>query len=1349
MSDAVSTPDPTPEQQRQLGRIIGFCLKNRLVVFLLTIFIIGMGILVAPFDWEIEGVIRYPIPVDAIPDIGENQQIVFVDWPGRSPQDIDDQITYPLTVSLLGVPRVRTIRSVSMFGFASVYVIFEEGADFYWSRARILEKLASLPADTLPEGVQPMLGPDATPLGQIFWYTLEGRDAEGNPAGGWDLEELRTIQDWYVRYWLLSAEDVAEVASVGGYVREYQIDVDPDAMRAHRVTLDDVSRAVRSSNLDVGARSIEINNVEYLIRGVGFVQNLSDIADSVVAVNDNVPILVSHVAEVTMGPAARRGALDKGGSQAVGGVAVARYGSNPLAVIRNVKERIEETRESMPSKVLLDLEEVTRSEATRYAEDHGFNAFVSDEPNHSAWVTHLRALPREDWPAWANISTVTVVPFYDRTGLIYETLGTLKSALIQQVLICSIVVILMVMHLRSSILISGMLPLSILLTFIGMKLVGVDANIVALSGIAIAIGTVVDVGIVIAENLLRHLKEAPPEESRINVLHRAAAEHSGAVVTASMTTIVGFLPVFTMVGAEGKLFRPLAWTNTMASVASIIIALTVLPAAAYLLFCTQVERGRLRTYVLHALLVAAGVTAGFLLNWWAGTALVLFGAFYLVRDMLPEKVARGAPWVSNLLAVGFVSVLLSWYWHPLGVELGLTRNVIFVVGVVLLLLSIAWTFMHFYPRILGACLNHKILFLSLPGLITFLGAMIWLGPQSIFGDISADYRTEMPDEQRAELPLLERFKYELAQVRDEEWVDRPGRGVAYEDFRTRVLWTIARGWDGLGKEFMPPLDEGSYLYMPTTMVHASLGEVLDVMAKQDKAFQAIPEVETAVGKLGRAETPLDPAPVSMIETVIIYKPEYVTDRDGRRLTFQYDRTANEFVRDEDGELIPDPHGRPYRQWRDHIRTPDDIWDEIVKAGEITGTTSAPRLQPISARIVMLQTGMRAPMGIKVTGPSLEAIEGFALRLEGLLKEVPSVEPATVVADRIVGKPYLEIVPDRGALKRYGVTIQDFQDVVEIAVGGRHLTRTVEGRERFPIRVRYPRELRGSIESLERILISGAGDTQIPLAELAEIRYVRGPQMIRSEDTFLTAYIPFDMRPGYAEVDVVEEARRYLLEKEESGQLVRPRGVSYEFSGTYESQVRAMQTLRMILPAALFIIFLIIYLEFRKTIMSLLVFSGIIVAWAGGFIMLWLYDQPWFLDFTVFDVSMRTLFQVGTINLSVAVWVGFLALFSIATDDGVVMGTYLEQVFRDHVPRTREEVRQNVILAGSRRVRACLMTTLTTTLALLPVMTSIGRGSDIMVPMAIPTFGGMTIAIITMLVVPVLYCAIEEAKLRTQ
>ncbi len=1250
----MTTPPTNLERYSPLDRLIRFCLENSLIVALFIIMVVGWGLMVAPFDWDLGGLPRSPVPVDAIPDIGENQQIVFTEWMGRSPQDVEDQISYPLTVSLLGIPGVKTVRSFSMFGFSTVYIIFDEDVEFYWSRSRVLEKLASLPSGTLPEGVSPTLGPDATALGQVFWYTLEGRDEEGNPTGGWDLDELRSTQDWHVRYALMSAGGVSEVASVGGFVKEYQVDVDPDAMRVYGVSLQEVFRAVKMSNVDVGARTIEINRVEYVIRGLGFVKSLEDLENAVIKVRDNVPVYVGDVARVVHGPALRRGALDKEGAEAVGGVVVVRYGDNPLAAINNVKDKIAEIAPGMPSKVLPD----------------------------------------------GRVSRVTVVPFYDRSGLIQETLGTLNTALVEEILVTVIVVLVLVMHLGSSLLIAGLLPLAVLMCFIAMRSFGVDANIVALSGIAIAIGTMVDMGVVMSENILRHMSKAGPDENRLEVIFRASREVGGAVLTAVATTVVGFLPVFTMEAAEGKLFKPLAYTKSFALIASVIVALAVIPA---------------------------------------------FARFFIRRrkQAKEESKARRIIRVSaTAVVVLFVGVVLTRHWMPLGPEKGFARNFIFaglLIGGLLLFIQL---FIKAYPAMLRWCLDHKALALLAPLLVVLFGGMTWLGFDAFFGWLPG--------------PLL----------------------------RTAPISRMAHSFPGLGKEFMPPLDEGSYLWMPTTMPHASIGEVMDVLSKQDMAISAIPEVEMAVGKLGRVESPLDPAPVSMIETVINYHPQFVQDESGEPLRFSWDGDENDyfrnqagdpvpapdgepylvrgtFVRDEAGQLIPDDDGRPFRLWRPEldpdlndgrrawagIEEPDKIWDEIVKAAQIPGTTSAPRLQPIAARIVMLQSGMRAPMGMKVKGPDLESIDRVGLQLEKLLKEVPMIEPAAVFADRIVGKPYLEIDIDRRAIARYGIMLQDVQDVIEIAVGGKRISVTVEGRERYPIRVRYLRELRDSIESLGDILVPSPGGAQIPLSQMSTIEYVRGPQAIKSEDTFLLGYVLFDKKPGFAEVEVVEQARDYLSRKLDSGELVLPAGVSYSFTGSYENQVRASKKLMVVLPLALFIIFIIIYLQFRSVSTTLLVFSGILVAWGGGFVMIWCYAQPWFLDVEIFGTSMRHLFQVHPINLSVAIWVGFLALFGIASDDGVIMATYLEQIFGRRKPSTKQEIREATIVAGTRRVRPCLMTTATTILALIPVLTSTGRGSDIMVPMAIPSVGGMAFAVITMFVVPLLYCQVKEWRVR--
>ena len=1245
-----------------INSLIRFCLENKLVVLLFAIVIVIWGIAVAPFDWESEVLPRDPVPVDAIPDIGENQQIVFTKWMGRSPQDIEDQITYPLTTALLGLPEVKTIRSYSMFGFSSIYIIFKEDVEFYWTRSRIIEKLNSLPSGTLPQGVSPQLGPDATALGQVFWYTLEGMSPEGTPTGGWDPQELRSTQDWYVRYALQGVDGVAEVASIGGYVKEYQIDVDPDALRTYGIALHQVFDAVRGSNLDVGARTIEINAVEYVIRGLGFIKSLDDLRQTVITQRDNVPITLDQIAEIEFGPALRRGALDKAGTEAVGGVVVTRYGENPLAVIKRVKAKIAEISSGLPKKTLED----------------------------------------------GTVSQVEIVPFYDRSGLIYETLGTLEDAVRQQILVTIIVVVLMVLHLRSASLISGVLPLAVLFAFIGMKLFGVDANVVALSGIAIAIGTIVDMGVVLIENILKHLDDAPPEENRLEVVYRACTEVAGAVVTAVLTTIISFLPVFTMEAAEGKLFRPLAYTKTFALIGSIVVALTIIPPLAHW-FIAGRYKSQLSKFGLWIGIAVSGIIGAMMISWfpwWLGVFMVLVAVYHLSSSKIPDKVQRGVLFTFNFLVAVLVALWLAADWKPLGPEQHV-HNILFVFFTVGGLLAFFFFFIRFYARILTFLLRFKTAFLGFSALIVIFGFTIWIG----FGNVFA-------------------------------WLPQSIQ-------HSKPYTNMAHAVPGLGKEFMPDLDEGSYLLMPTTMPHASIGEVMDVLRKQDMAINAIPEVESAVGKLGRVESPLDPAPISMIETIINYKSEYITDADGHILTFAFDKSESEFERDQNDALIPDEKGRPFRQWRDEIKSPDDIWDEIIKAASIPGTTSAPKLQPIAARIVMLQSGMRAPMGLKVYGPDLETLEKVALDIEGFLKQVPSVKAEAVLADRIVGKPYLEIDINREAIARYGMKIQMVQDVIEVAIGGKPITMTVEGRERYPVRVRYMRELRDNIESIESILVSAPDGTQIPLREIATIRYVRGPQVIKSEDTFLVGYVIFDKRDGYAEVEVVEQAQDFLQKKITSGELNIPSGVSLKFTGSYENQVRAEKKLRIVLPIALFAIWLILYFQFKRISTTLMVFSGILFAWSGGFIMIWLYGQPWFMDFDLFGHNLRALFQMGTINLSVAVWVGFLALFGIATDDGVIICTYLQQVFSKKNPKTLEEIRAATVEAGARRVRPAMMTSATTILALLPVLTSVGRGSDIMVPMAIPSFGGMMLAIITVFVVPVLYCGLAEIKIHFQ
>ncbi len=1230
-----------------LNKSIKFLIENKLVAVLMLVLFIGWGTVNAPFNWDTGFLPSDPVAVDAIPDIGENQQIVFTKWDGRSPQDIEDQITYPLTSSLLGIPGVKTIRSSSMFGFSSIYIIFEEDIEFYWSRSRILEKLNSLPSGLLPEDVSPTLGPDATGLGQIFWYTLEGRDENGNVTGGWDLQELRSIQDYYVKYALSSASGVSEVASIGGYVQEYQVDVNPELMRQYNIGLHQVVKAVKESNKDIGAQTLEINQAEYLVRGLGYVKSISDIENAVVSSEDYTALRIKDIGKVSLGPATRRGILDKEGAEVVGAVVVARYGANPMEVINNVKEKIVELSAGLPTKVLPD----------------------------------------------GRTSQVTIVPFYDRTELIQETLGTLNEALTLEILITILVIIVMVFNLRASILISGLLPIAVLMVFIAMKIFNVDANIVALSGIAIAIGTMVDVGVILSENILRHLDENEGKSPINTVVYNATAEVSGAILTAVLTTIISFIPVFTMIGAEGKLFRPLAFTKTFALTASLLVALFLIPPFAAYLFKKK-SISKIKNYAINSMLILLGIIA-IVYGYWLGLILITFGVIALLKlnAQLSEKRAKLANIIVSVLVIVF---LLATYWRPLGVDKTIFWNLLFVSLICFGLLGVFILFRKYYTRILQWALAHKMLFLSIPTLIVLLGFMIL---------------------------------------------------------------------KNTGKEFMPSLNEGSFLLMPTSMPHAGGEENKRVLQQLDMAVASIPEIKMVVGKAGRTESALDPAPLSMYENMIQYKPEYMLNSDGEQQRYKvnddglFELKDGRFIANpnnsqnvtmgaiERSQLIEDKNGEFYRNWRPEINSPNDIWKEIVRVTKLPGVTSAPKLQPIETRLVMLQTGMRAPMGIKVKGQDLKQIEAFGVQLERILKQVEGVKVEAVFADRIVGKPYLLIDIDREKIARYGISIQDVQDVLKVAVGGVVLTQTVEGRERYGIRVRYPRELRGNPTDLQQIYVPVEKGSPVPLSELASIRYEQGPQVIKSEDTFLIGYVLFDKLDGFAEVNVVENAQALIKEKIDSGELVVPKGINYQFTGTYENQLRAEETLSVVVPLALAIIFLILYFQFRSVATSFMVFTGIAVAFAGGFIMIWLYGQDWFLNFNFFGENLRDLFQMHPINLSVAVWVGFIALFGIATDDGVVMATYLTQTFDRNKPTNKNDIRASIVEAGEKRIRPCLMTTATTILALLPVLTSTGRGSDIMIPMAIPSFGGMLIALITLFVVPVLYSWKEELQLK--
>lgn len=1151
-----------------VAAVIRWCLENRFLVLLLSAAAVVAGYYCLTNT-----------PVDAIPDIGEKQVIVFADWPGRSPEDVENQVTYPLTVSLQGTPGVKSIRSMSGFGFSMVFVIFRDDADYYWARSRVLERMNGA-ATKLPAEVTPVLGPDATALGQVFWYTLE--------ADGADLAQLRSLQDWYVRYQLQSVEGVSEVASVGGFVKQYQVDVEPDKLRAHRVLLPEVYEAVRRSNIDVGAKTVENNGFEFFVRGVGFVKSVEDIENVVIRQEGGTPIFVKNVARVTLGPEFRRGALDNAGREAVGGVVVMRYGENPLKVIERVKAKLAEI-----------------------------------EPGLRITLSDGRRVP------------VTVTPFYDRTVIVNETIATLHEALTEEALAVAAVVLIFLLHVRSSLTILPTLPLSVALSFVVMYALGVDSNIMSLAGIAIAIGDVSDMGILMTENIYRRLA-AEPHRPRREVVYEAAVEVGRPMVTAVSNTILSFVPVFALMGAEGKMFRPLAYTKTFAIAASIVLALTLVPVlCSYLLTESRWSRRR-------SLLVGLAV----------GVASVLVTYAVLNRTFGPGRGWSGWP---TAIGVGLMTAALV---YRMGRE-RMTKLEDNVVGRAITAV---------FRPLLRWVVNHKVAFLVIPAGLVLLGMTVWLGFHRVAYPVRAGLQAVGLD---------------------------PAGSAGWERMR--------KTFPGIGREFMPPLDEGSLLYMPSLLPSASLTQAQEAIARQNAAMREVPEVASVVGKIGRAESALDPAPISMIETIILLKPEAQWRR------------------------VDDGRGGKRRI------TKKEVLAELQARTIIPGVLPT-WLQPIQTRIVMLQSGFRAMMGVKVFGSDPKEIERVCLQIEQVLKKVPGA--TDVVADRIVGKPYVRYEIDRVAIARHGVNVRDVQDVLEIAIGGENLTTSVEGRERYPIRVRYPRERRERFDDLERVLVPTTHGGHVPIRQVARIEYVVGPQELKSEGGLLVGYVTMNTRDR-DEVSVVEDAERLLQEEKrksdelvgagrhEEATLVMPPGYYWKWAGQFENQQRAMERLSILVPLVLLVMFVMLYLGLGKWWLALVVFFGIMVSASGGFAMLLWYGS----------------------NLSVAVWVGFIALFGVADDASVVILSFLEDRYKETPPADAAALRELVVEGTLTRIRPLLMSTATTVVGLMPLFLTYGRGSDVMQPMAIPSVGGMAVQLITFLTAPCLYCLVMEWKAR--
>jgi len=1218
--------------------LVRFCIRNPLITLTVTAILVVWGW----FAWTNK-------TVDAIPDISENQTVVVTEWPGRSPQDVEDQITYPLASKLAGVAGVKEVRGLSGFGFSQIYVVlqdknrlFQSGVvqDFYDGRTRVLEKLASVQKE-LPPGVVPELGPDATALGQIFMYTVEGP---------YDLATLRSVQDWIVRYDLQTVPGVAEVSSVGGMVREYQVDVDPNLLRHYGVGVMDVVRAIRGANIDVGAKTIEAAGMEYVVRGLGFIKNVRDVEEVIVGVASPTgfvpaagmgmgpsmgtsmqmagdaaprgmgipdaeqpvdadlahrPIRVRDLADVKIGPAFKRGTLADERTELAGGIVVMRFGENPRDVISAVRERV---------------------------------IFLNDPANG--------AMPEG----------VKIVPFYDRTQLINDTVETLETALIDELWITVLVVVVFLLHLRSSLIIASTLPIAVLMSFIAMDALGVDSNIMSLTGIAIAIGTMVDMGIVMTETIYTAIVENQGRRRIVDVVEEAALEVAPALATAIATTIITFLPILFLTDMEGKLFRPLAWTKTFALAGAAITGVLLVPVLCRLFLRDPSEsveetrekwRARVATWAPVALaLPFAWIAAR--ANWLglqAWLAALLAGAFawWVIRRMTRERLT---PIDDNPVS--------RW----------VSRN---------------------YERSLRWILAHKLTFLSIPTAIFLFAMLVTLGGSVFVWPLRAVF----------------------------------GDGV---DRARPVAW-VEETFPGLGQEFMPALDEGSLLYMPSLLPQAGLTETLDVTKRQNAAMLTVPEVARVVGKMGRAESALDPAPVGMLETIVQLKPK--------------------------------------SEWREGM-TKLDIRQELIGVVHTPGATEGAGawLQPIETRVIMLNSDIRAPLAIRLLGSPQDAngrpldtkaavakLEEVAGNIRDVIQSVPGVAGPNV--ENIGAKPYIEFDIHRDRVGHYGLTLGDVQQTIVTAIGGMEITRTLEGRERYPIRVAYSRELRDSVQAIRSILVRGAGGMQIPISEVATIREVKGPAAVKTQDGLMRLHVTF-AASGRDEGATMEAALARIQEWRK-GHMAKghpdpiPQGVSVLPAGRYESQIRARNRFAILVPICLFAILFLLYLTFKSWPTVLNVYAAAPIVIAGGLILIWAYPKLWDLAHVVGLVDRPS---AGPIYITVAVVVGFIALLGIATDDGVVMATYLDQSFgRKHIRKGIPEIRERVVEAGLRRARPCLMTTMTTIIALAPILMSTGTGSDVAQPMAIPAVGGMIVELLALFIVPCVYSWVKETKWR--
>ncbi|MFT4278969.1 MAG: CusA/CzcA family heavy metal efflux RND transporter [Rhodopseudomonas sp.] len=1035
-----------------IGRIIAWSARNLLLVLFGTGFAAAAGLYAL-----------LHLPLDAIPDLSDTQVVVYTEYPGQAPQVIEDQVTYPLTTAMLTVPKSKVVRGFSFFGVSFVYVIFEDGTDIYWARSRVLEFLNGA-ASRLPAGVAPTIGPDATGVGWVYQYAVMSKQL--------NLADTRSIQDWNLRFALAKAEGVAEVASIGGFVKQYNVVLDPQRMRDRGITMARMREAIRASNADVGGRTVELSEFEYVIRGKGYIKDINDLGNIVLKASGGTPVLLKDVARVELGPDERRGIAELNGEgEVASGIVLQRFGVNALDVIEHVKKRFQEIASSLPK-------------------------------------------------------SVEIVPVYDRSTLIYSAIDTLKHTLLEESLVVAAVCIIFLLHVRSALAAILMLPVGVLMAFAAMKLLGLGSNIMSLGGIAIAIGAMVDAAIVMIENAHKHLERAEPGKSRVAILIEAASEVGPALFFSLLIITVSFLPIFTLESQEGRLFGPLAFTKTFAMAAAALLSVTLVPALMVIFV-----RGRI----------------------------------------VPEH--------RNI-----INRALIWIYRP----------------------------------VIRGVLRAKTLVIVLA--LVVLGVSIWPARQ-------------------------------------------------------------------LGTEFMPALDEGTLLYMPTTLPGLSITKAAELLQMQDRIIRGFPEVASVYGKAGRASTATDPAPTEMFETVINLKPK--------------------------------------EQWRDGLTT-DKLIAEMDKALQFPGVSNAWTM-PIKARIDMLSTGIRTPVGVKVMGTDLAEIDRLAKQVEQVLKTVPGTSSA--YAERTIGGYYLEIVPDRSALARYGLAIQDVQDTIATALGGQTVTTTVEGRQRFTVNMRYPRELRDDPQGIARdVLVPLPAGGAVPLGEVATVQPARGPTAIRTENGQLATYIYVDIRD--------RDLGGYVADAKQAVQagVSFPPGTYVTWSGHYEYLERATARLKIVVPVTLAIIFLLLYLNFRSLTETLIVMLSLPFALVGG---LWLM---WGLGF----------------DLSVAVAVGFIALAGVAAETGVVMLIYLDHALAAAKARCAAEGRsltqrdlQGAIMEGAvERVRPKMMTVVAIMAGLLPILWSTGTGSEIMQRIAVPMIGGMVSStLLTLIVIPAIYGLIEGFKLK--